>query len=206
MAGSDRRPGWRFIEFLKSTLLGGALFLLPLALILFLLGHVYVMAKDVLAPLADTMTPDRERRIVLLGLMALGALILTAFLAGLLARTRTGKRAMHVIETSVMNKIPQYRSMKFMGENMARLESDSELKPVLARAGNGWQLGYGGAKLPGGWFTVFLPEAPNPLSGTVLYLPPQDVRQLDMPLAQAMALVSAMGVGSDQVITLSDLT
>ena len=52
---------------------------------------------------------------------------------------------------------------------------------------------------------VFLPQAPSPRSGNVMYMPADRVRPLDITMVQAMSIVKAIGVGSSASLRSVDL-
>ena len=60
--------------------------------------------------------------------------------------------------------------------------------------------------LENGWLAVFLPQAPTPMSGNVMYLESDRVRPLSITMVQAMAIVKRIGVGSGQALHGVDLT
>ena len=53
---------------------------------------------------------------------------------------------------------------------------------------------------------VFLPQAPTPMSGNIMYLPADRVRPLGINMMQAMSIVKAIGVGSAPALRDVDLT
>ena len=70
----------------------------------------------------------------------------------------------------------------------------------------GWQLGYLLEEVGTGWVAVFLPQAPTPMSGNVMYMPAERVRALDFPIGEAMLLIKRLGVGSASLLRTADLT
>ena len=52
-------------------------------------------------------------------------------------------------------------------------------------------MGYLLESLENGWSSVFLPQAPTPMSGNVMYLPADRVRPLDITMVDAMAIIKA---------------
>ena len=90
--------------------------------------------------------------------------------------------------------------MKSMAEGLAHVESAESVHPVLVSIEDGWQMGYLLESLDNGWVTVFLPQAPTPMSGNVMYLSADRVRPLGITMVQAMAIVKRMGVGSAEVL------
>jgi uncharacterized membrane protein len=55
----------------------------------------------------------------------------------------------------------------------------------LHRIEDGWQIGYLLEKLENDWVAVFLPQAPTPMSGDIMYLPINRVRPLGITMIQA---------------------
>jgi uncharacterized membrane protein len=109
-------------------------------------------------------------------------------------------------ENSLLGGLPQYRLVKSMAEGLAQVESTEGVNPALVSVEGGWQIGYLLEPLEDGWVTVFLPQAPTPMSGNVMYLPADRVRPLDITMIQAMAIVKRMGVGSAKALRGADLT
>ena len=79
--------------FLKTTMLGGILFLLPLAIVLMVLGYALGLASMVAQPISEKLQLDAWGTVAGVGIVTvLSALVLVllAFAAGLVARTYIG--------------------------------------------------------------------------------------------------------------------
>jgi uncharacterized membrane protein len=92
-----------------------------------------------------------------------------------------------------------------MAEGLAHIEHTSGLKPALINIEGGWQIGYLLEPLENDWVVVFLPQAPSPMSGNVMYMPCDRVRPLHITMVQAMSIVKAIGVGSGAALRGVDL-
>lgn len=193
------------IKFLKTTIIGGLLFLLPIVLVSIILGHAMQLAGKVAHPISKLL-PDAVIGIGGITVLAVLVLVMFSFLAGLVARTNTGKRIMRQFENSILGNLPQYQLVKSMAEGLAKVESGDGVKPVLISVDGGWQIGYMLEELENGWVAVFLPQAPTPMSGNLMYLPADRVRPLDITMVHAMAIVKRMGVGSGEVLRGADLS
>jgi uncharacterized membrane protein len=90
--------------------------------------------------------------------------------------------------------------MKSVAEGLAQIEDAEDVKPVLVSIEEGWQIGYLLEPLENGWVAVFLPQAPTPMSGNVMYLPAERVRPLAITMAEAMSIIKRMGVGSAKAL------
>lgn len=191
-------------QFLRTTIVGGVIFLLPVALVLFILGHALALAAKVIEPVSAHLHIERFGTLMGISIVTtLSAvfLVLISFMAGLAARTALGTRMSGWLENSLLGRMPQYRMVKSMAEGMASAErASSSMKPALIRADGGWQLCYVLETLDNGWIVVLVPQAPTTMSGNVMYVPPDSVQVLDITMTQATTLVRSIGIGSRQIL------
>jgi uncharacterized membrane protein len=205
MALQKQVIGTSLTEFLKTTIVGGLLFLLPMALILIVLGYAMRLAGKVAEGISKFLRVDEAIGAGEVTVLAVLVLVIISFAAGLIARTRGGKRIIRWSENSLLGGLPQYQLVKSMAEGVAQVESAESVSPILVSIEGGWQIGYLLEPLENGWFTVFLPQAPTPMSGNVMYMPADRIRSLEITMVQAMAIVKRMGVGSEDALRGTDL-
>jgi uncharacterized membrane protein len=192
--------------FLKTTIVGGLLFLVPVILLGLLLRHAMVVASKLAQPIAQ-MFPAHDIAGVAIGtIFAALMLLVVAFVAGVFARTGPGRKLTHWVEESFLGNLPQYRVVTSMAEGLTQIEDADGLKPVLVEIDQGWQLGYALEEVQNGWNAVFIPQSPTPLSGNVLYVRTERLRPLDIGMPKAMALVKQLGAGSAEALKDTDLT
>lgn len=190
----------------KATLAAGLLFLLPLIVVTVLVGHALEWTRKATRPLTKLLQLESALGAAGETLLTVAVLLLIALLAGLVARTRAGTGMLRWSEQSLLGSLPQYRLVKSIAQGVAAIEDTQGLSPALVNLEEGWQIGYRVEALDDGWVAVFVPQAPTPLSGTVMYLPAERVRALGITMVQAMAVVKAMGVGSRDALRAADLT
>jgi uncharacterized membrane protein len=206
MALPKRGIGTSLIGFLKATIAGGLLFLLPVVLVVIVLGYAMRLAGKVAQPISKLLPVDAVVGVGEMTVLAALVLVFISFVAGFVARTNAGKRIMRWSEHSLLGGFPQYQLVKSMAEGLAQVENAESVHPALISIEGGWQIGYLLEPLENGWVTVFLPQAPTPMSGNVMYLPGDRVRPLGITMVQAMAIVKRMGVGSAKALSGADLT
>ncbi len=195
-------------DFIKTTIIGGVLFLLPLAVILFLLGHALTIVTPVARPIVTAFDFERLGRYADIGagtLLSILLLVLISFVAGVLARTAVGTRVSSWFENSLSRGLPQYRMVKSMADGFAHIEGSDSMKPSLVFMEDGWQIGYAMEPVGDGWVAVFLPDVPTPMSGTLIYLPTERVRPLDITMAEMAALIKRVGIGSCETLKSANL-
>lgn len=195
-------------EFLKTTIIGGTTFLLPAALVVFILAYALRLVKRLAAPISHSLKLDQLGDLAGIGaatVLSVLVLVLISFAAGIVARTAIGGRLSRWSEASLLGRLPHYQLIKSMAEGLAHIEGSSGLKPALVSIEDGWQIGYLLEKLENDWVAVFLPQAPTPMSGNIMYFPISRVRTLDITMVQAMSIVKAIGVGSGAALRGVDL-
>jgi len=182
--------------FLKATLMGGLMFLVPVVLLLVVLSKGLQYADRLAVPLAKLLPVSQLGGVAVTTLLAACILVLVALIAGLAARTGPGRRLTHWFEESLLGSLPQYRMVKSMAEGLTQIEDGEGLHPVLMRGDEGWMLGYQVEVLPDDWRVVFLPASPTPMSGNVIYVEGARVQALSISMREAMVLVKRLGIGS----------
>ena len=188
-------------SFLKSTLVGGVMFLVPVVLIVIVLKHALQLAGQIAQPLAEMLPIRQVGGVAVATIIAVAMLLLVAFLAGLLSRTGPGRRVTHWFEESILGGLPQYRMVKSLAEGLTQIENGEGMQPVLMRGDEGWMLGYQIEELPNDWRVIFLPASPTPMSGNVIYAEGSRVRRLDLTMREAMMLVKRLGIGSTAALS-----
>ena len=121
-----------FVEFLKATLAGGVLFLLPVVLVLIVLHRAMSYALGAAKPISHLLPVERVIGAYGENALAIFMLILVSLLAGLVARTRDGRRIMRWSERSLLGGLPQYQLVKTMAEGLAHVENAKKsVQPAL---------------------------------------------------------------------------
>ena len=206
MVDSRQGTGTVLARMLENTVVGGLLFLLPLVLVALLLGHAIRLAGKLAKPITDTLQVDAVIGSGGEEVLAIVMLVAVACVAGLVARTKTGRSMKRWAESSFLGGLPQYQMVKSMAEGLAQVEGADGARPALINIEEAWQLGYVLEPLGNGWVAVFLPQAPTPLSGNAMYMPEERVRPLTITMVQAMAIVKRMGIGSAEALGQADFT
>ena len=118
------------MSFIKTTLIGGLFFVIPLVLLALIIGKVLDVFRKLVAPIADKIPIEAIGGITISRIIALLILLLVCFIAGLFAHTKKIKEFRKWIETNILSHIPGYTLLKGMTESAAGIESD-DLKDVV---------------------------------------------------------------------------
>lgn len=183
-------------RFIGTTILGGVLFLMPIVVLALILSKAYTWARSALRPVAELIPVHFASRPTMTALMTVLALAFACFVAGLITRTLLAQRIVGGLEAAFLSRLPGYDYLKQAGTSMLGLGETSEHPLVLARIGNSWRIGVQTDIVGAGHVAVFIPNSPNPVSGSVFLVAADRVRPVDAPLASALACLRRCGAGA----------
>ena len=185
--------------FLKATIVGGALYLVPIVLILIVLGKVQTVTVKLVAPITAALELHDVGGIGLARLLGIALIILACFAAGLFARTRVAQQFVGWLERAILSNLPGYRMISTLGADAVGA-GHSDVKVVLARIEDAWQLALLVERVDATNAAVFVPGAPDPKSGSVYLLTDDRLKVVDVPLHEAMKCIKGLGVGSKALL------
>lgn len=188
------------LRFLKTTLLGGIVFLVPFVLAVILVGKALALARSAVAPISHYIPITSVGGIGLATVLAAFAVLLVCFLAGLLARTQAGRWTGSRLEHQILAAVPGYAVLRGALEGARGIESKSTVRVALARIEEAWQLAFVLEEHDAGLLTVFVPSAPSATAGSVFYLTADRVKLLDVSTTSAIACIRRLGVGSGELL------
>ncbi len=189
-------------EFIKSTLIGGLLVVLPLAIFAFVLAWVFNLVHRAINPLTEYLIDPSPEQVILADVLVVLLLICVCFLIGAVVRTRLGKWVYILIETNLLRRTPGYSLVKetvaqFLGNKkspfssvaLARIFGNDTLVSVFVTDTHA-----------DGSHTVFMPTGPNPTSGNIYHLAAKNVFPVDVSVEDAMRSIISCGAGSSTLI------
>ncbi|MDH3699493.1 MAG: DUF502 domain-containing protein [Flavobacteriaceae bacterium] len=186
----------RVISFIKTTIIGGLFFIIPIVLVIYIFGKVIVIFRKVVDPIADTFSISLLGGETTARILALILLILVCFIAGLLAKTNSAKQLKEWVEVHILSMIPGYSLLKGMSETAAGLETHNLEEVVLVDIEEVWQIGFLMERVDADLNAVFIPGAPNPMSGDVVFVKWDRLKKLDIKGINAMKLSRKLGLDS----------
>jgi uncharacterized membrane protein len=188
------------LKFLKTTILGGLLFLVPIVVLAFILSKALELTRDLLVPLVARIPFESVIGLRTPMFLAIGVIVLISFSAGLIARRVRAQKIVGGLEALVLSKIPGYQILKGMGTDMLGSEDREAYPVVLTRFDDGWQLGLKVEELENGLVAVFVPDAPSPHSGSVYFMAPDRVVPAGIPISSMLKCLKSFGAGSNTVL------
>ena len=190
----------KLLQFVRTTLVGGLLFLVPIVVLVMILGKALAVAHKLADPLAARFPVESVVGVRTPLLLAIVLLVFFCFLAGFLARAALARKMVRGLEAAVLSKVPGYALLKSVSESLLGVEPQGAFPVVLARLDDTWQIGLRVEELDNGLVAVFVPDAPNPQSGAVVFLTPDQFKPTDIPLAAALKCLKHHGAGSNALL------
>ena len=188
------------IGFLKTTAIGGLIFLLPLAVIGGLLGYVYNLVAVIYEPLKAYL-PSGAGGKTLLFLIALGVLVILCFLCGLAARRAIARKFSQTVEKHLVMVFPKYAIYKdIVAGNIGGDAQAPSLVPVTIQLEDAIRIGYEAGRTERGLVIVYLPGSPDPWIGSVVLVEPDRIQSLDVDFNEMAAICERLGRSSGELL------
>ena len=183
---------------IKATVVGGAVFLIPGFLAVWVLAKVFGSLKELAGSIGPKLGIATVLGGVLLNLIAIAAIIVVCLLAGLIARRATAQRVRNKVDNVLLGSFPGYAFIKGLAENIQQSEAAaSSFIPVLLTTGDSSQVAFETDRIEGRAVALYLPGAPNPWSGSVVFVTPDKVKKLAVSVPEALKILRTLGRGSE---------
>jgi uncharacterized membrane protein len=187
--------------FLKTTAIGGLIFLLPLAVIAGLLGYVYNVVLVIYKPLSEYLPVSTASGTAILFLIAVGILVLLCFLCGLAARRAIARKFSELVERYLVMVFPKYAIYKdILAGNVGGETHMPSLVPVTIHFHDSIRVGYEAGRTEQGLVIAFLPGSPDPWMGAVVLVEPDQIRPLDVDFGETSAICERLGRNSTHLL------
>jgi uncharacterized membrane protein len=185
----------QMIEFIKTTMLGGALIIVPAAAVVFLLAKVARGLKGALEPVAAGLPPSIQFPYA----TEIIVVVAVCFLAGLLVRTRPGRWFGKLIERYVFDRVPGYALTKGLTGMSVGGSAAQEMIPALVEMEEGLVPALIMERHDDGYVTVFVPSPPVPTVGQAYVFESSKAHPVDVSLPKFIACITKWGIGAQEL-------
>ena len=190
----------RILQLLRTTLVGGLLFLVPIIVVVAIIGKALALAHKLVDPLAARLPVESVIGLRTPMLLAIAVIVVFCSLAGFFARTALAKKIVTGLETAVLSNVPGYEFIKGTIASTVGASAEHTQEVVLARIEDAWQLAFLIERLEGGQVAVFVPGAPSPQSGSVYFMTEDRIKAVNIPPASALKCLRRLGAGSTALL------
>jgi len=190
----------KIFDFVKAMVIGGVLFFIPLIILIVILQKAFQIAAALVMPIIKLLNVTHIFGIGVEIIVAIAIILFILYLGGLISKTSRAKKAVKKIEDALLSKVPGYDMIKNMGESFVGIEGNTSISTVLARIEDAWQYGFLIEEIEGEQYAVYVPGAPNPMSGSVYILEKDRIKKTNIPLQAAMKSLRGLGIGSNELL------
>ena len=190
----------KIFDFVKAMVIGGVLFFIPLIILIVILQKAFQIAAALVMPIIKLLNVTHIFGIGVEIIVAIAIILFILYLGGLISKTSRAKKAVKKIEDALLSKVPGYDMIKNMGESFVGFEGNTSISTVLARIEDAWQYGFLIEEIEGEQYAVYVPGAPNPMSGSVYILEKTRIKKTNIPLQAAMKSLRGLGIGSNELL------
>jgi len=190
-------------EFLKTSLLGGVVVILPVAILVSVTIWVFNLITGWISPLTRLLIKDLQLNVFIAESLSIILILAACFFVGMLVRTRLGDLLYRLLETRILKLAPGYSMIKETVSQLFGNRKDSPFSSVaLAQifCNSTMVTCFITDTHADGSFTVFVPTGPNPTSGLIYHLEGKYVHPVDVPVQDAMRSVISCGAGSGSLL------
>lgn len=183
--------------FIKTTVIGGLVVIVPLAIIAFVAGDAVHTLIEVTRPLTTGFPFGAFVNALLAVLIAALVIVAICFVAGFLLSTFLGRTAKNWVETRVLERVPMYSTLRGLTQRFAGMENADYPVVEADLFGSGSRvLGVLVDELVDGRKVVYVPSSPMVTIGQLHILSASHVTETDLSMAETIGCLSQMGLES----------
>lgn len=186
------------LDFFVTTLIGGAVFLVPIGMLVWIGYQAVLIMLKVAEPLARFIPVDTVGGVALANLIALAAVIALCFVAGLIARHTIAGPMVKKLDSVLIN-VPGYSIIRGIKSGFDT-EEHEKMRPVALQLGSAERIGLEIERLSDGRSMVYIPSSPSTWSGITQILPADQVTYLEIPVTKVVELTEKFGHGVEDLL------
>ena len=184
-------------SFMKTTVIGGLVVIVPLSLIVIIFGDLYTTVIGIAQPIAKYLPFNEFLNTVTVTSLAVIGILFICFLTGLIVRTSWGVAGKDWFERRVLNRIPMYSTIKNLTHRFAGMEGTQFMPAEIDLHNTGCAvLGAIVEELKDGRLAVFVPLTPAATMGQIYLVPDNRVKRLDASLGATLNSITEWGIGT----------
>jgi uncharacterized membrane protein len=192
----------RISDFFKTSLLGGTVIVLPVAILAFVFVWVFKFITGIIHPLTNMVLTRSQLPKISADILVIIIIVMACFVIGVLIKTKLGGLIFQTIEHRILKVAPGYSLIRDTVVQLLGKKDSSFSKVALARIFENDTLvsGFITDRHPDGSCTIFVPTGPNPTSGMIYHVKAEYVHPVNVPVEEAMRSIISCGSGSKRMI------
>ena len=196
----DGRHTSSAVKFVKTTLVGGLVFLVPLAILLVVFAKLAALLHRLGQPIAALFHVGSLAGTLIADALAVVLAVLFCFAAGLIARFSFASRFVKRAEAGMLSRVPGYTLVKGLTDSLDK-GANGSMRAVLAHFDDSAQLAFEVDQLADGRKVVYLPSSPDPRSGSVMIMDESRVERVPITYVSAYQVLRKLGRGAGPALS-----
>ena len=189
-------------SFIKTTVIGGLVVIIPLSLIVIIFGDLFATLMDLARPIAKNFPFGEILNTAIVATLSVFAILVVCFLTGLIVRTSWGVAGKDWFERRLLSRIPMYSIVKNLTHRFAGMEGTEFTPAEIDLYDSGCTvLGAIVEKLSDGRMAVFVPSTPAATVGHIYLVPGSRVKRLDASLGSTINTITEWGIGTGKLFS-----
>jgi uncharacterized membrane protein len=189
----------KLTTFIKATIAGGILFLIPFGVVVLILAKVFGLVEPFSEALVKRLPISKIAGVGIATITSVIFLLLICLIAGLFIKTTFVQRVIRSLEDHVLIYIPGYSSIKALSANVLAKEGTDKWKPASVFIDDNELICFVIDESEN-YCTVFMPSAPSPSSGAVGAREKSKVTYLPLTVNEAFLMIRQYGKGAASLI------
>jgi len=191
----------RFRAFIRTSLLGGIVVVLPTVLLIIIFNWLFDIVTDLIQPFTNLVRDNYQLPEFFADVVVMAIILVSCFVIGVTVKTKVGNFIHQSLENKILRIAPGYTMIKetvmhlfggkqspFSSVALVRIFDNDTLMTAFVTDRTEQNV------------TVFVPTGPNPTSGLIYHLKPENVFPIDVPVEVAMRSIISCGAGSHELV------
>lgn len=189
----------KFVSYIRATIAGGLLFLIPMMVIIFVISKVFGLLGVLAKPIAAALPFSQVAGVGVGTLITIILLLLVCFLAGIFMNTRLARRIVKWLEERVLVYIPGYAYIHARSTEWFTDETNNNWKPASIFFDDNEVICFVIDETDDRC-SIFVPDVPTPSSGSICVRAKDMVTFLPLSVSEAVLMIKQFGKGAAAVI------
>ena len=192
----------RIKTFIKTSVVGGLVVLLPAALLYLIFKWLFNWITDIIQPLTNLVLARGQFQEFVADVIVIGIILVICFVVGTVVKTKVGRYIQENLENRILKIAPGYPTIKsiimqFIGKKKSPFSSVALVRPF---ENDTLMTAFITDAHENNWYTVFVPTGPNPTTGFIFHLKGKYVQGVNVAVEEALRTVISCGAGSTHLI------
>ena len=183
------------LSFIKTTVTGGLLFLIPVVIIVIVIGKAFRLLRPLLERGVVRLHVETTLGVAVLTILTGLVLAMICFAAGLLIRFDKMKRFKKMTEDLILKFVPGFEYLRAIAGQQVT-EISHSFRAILLLDGDAWVIAFIVEEEADGYTTVFIPESPRADSGNSKIIRTSSLQCHNLSVREALSCLRRYGGGS----------